>query len=261
MNNKFNAIIMAANLTACAAFGAVADVSVIGDWTVKVDYEGKSAVIDVPKPEIHKVVDEEVTLVNYNPNASGWLRGNKPAGIKTQETTAKFMLIDSSVTIASAPANGGTVYENGKDYQVTPEWGTIGRLPEGRIQATQKVYLSYSHFLRRLDSIVLDTKGAMVFRAGKPHPATPEQPELADGEVRLANIWLDGPVAKLDAEVNIYPILEHEFPEPPPQSPCIAEQLIPKTYAKLKNGEKVRILAWGDSVTVGTFVPDPSTAC
>ena len=23
-----------------------------------------------------------------------------------------------------------------------------------------------------------------------------------------------------------------------------------------KNGEKVKILAWGDSVTVGTFVPD-----
>ena len=259
MNNKLKAIIMAANLTAYAAFGVVANVTVIGDWSVKVDYNGKSAVVDIPAPETYSVVDEAVVLKDYNPTASGWLRGNPPAGVKTQETTAKFMLIDASMKVASAAGNDGVVYENGKDYQVTPDWGTIGRLPEGKIQPNQKVYLSYKHFKRRLDSIVLDTKGAIVFRAGKPHPATPEQPELADGEVRLANIWLDGPVKKLDGDVNIFVISEHEYPEPPPQTPCIAEKLIPRTYAKLKNGEKVRILAWGDSVTVGTFVPDPAT--
>ena len=69
---------------------------------------------------------------------------------------------------------------------------------------------------------------------------------------------MDGNVASLDNDVNIYPLLEQAYPEQPPQSPCVAEKLLPKTYAKLVNGEKVRILAWGDSVTVGTFVPDPA---
>jgi lysophospholipase L1-like esterase len=30
----------------------------------------------------------------------------------------------------------------------------------------------------------------------------------------------------------------------------------PKSHDKLRNGEPLRILAWGDSVTVGTYVPD-----
>ena len=259
MKHQLKELIMVATMTANALFGAVASTSVIGDWSVKVEYNGKSAVVAIPPSEIYDVVNEEVIIKDYNPKASGWLRGNPPAGIKTQETTAKFMLIESSMKVASAPGNDGIVYENGKDYQVTPEWGTVGRLPEGRIQPNQKVYLSYRHFKRRLDSIVLDANRAIVFRPGKPHPATPEQPELAQGELRLVNIWLDGPVKKLDNEINVYPLSEQTYPELPPQSPCIAERLIPKTYKKLKNGEKVRILAWGDSVTVGTFVPDPAT--
>jgi len=37
----------------------------------------------------------------------------------------------------------------------------------------------------------------------------------------------------------------------------VAERRLPKTLEKLRTGKPLRILAWGDSVTVGTFVPDP----
>ena len=240
-------------------FGATAVTSVSDDWTVNITYEGKTATIQVPRPEIYESKNEEVVLKDYNPNTAGWIRGTVPQGIRTQETTSRFMLQAETMKVTSSPNADAVVYENGKDYQLTPDWGTVGRLPEGRIQPNQKVYLNYKYAKRRLDSIVLDANGKIVFRHGTPHPATPEQPQLAQGEIRLANVWMDGNVAKLDNDVNIYPLSEQAYPELPPQSPCVAERLTPKTYAKLVNGEKVRILAWGDSVTVGTFVPDPST--
>ena len=51
-------------------------------------------------------------------------------------------------------------------------------------------------------------------------------------------------------------MLETAYPEPPKPAPTPAEQLLPRTLSKLQSGERLRILAWGDSVTVGTYVPD-----
>ncbi len=58
------------------------------------------------------------------------------------------------------------------------------------------------------------------------------------------------------ADANLFPVLETAYPEQPKPSPTVAEQLIPKTMAKLKAGGKVSILAWGDSVTDGGYLPD-----
>jgi lysophospholipase L1-like esterase len=51
-------------------------------------------------------------------------------------------------------------------------------------------------------------------------------------------------------------VLETAYPEPPKTKPTAAELLLPETIKKLRSGKRLRILAWGDSVTVGTFVPD-----
>ena len=245
-------------LASLASFAGVAETTVVGDWSVKVSYEGKSAVVQIPPPEIYEKKNEGVVLRDYNPNGGGWTRGTAPSGIRTQECTSRFMLLPETMQVKETEGIGGIVYEDGKDYQLTPDWGTVGRLPNGRIKAGQKVFLNYKYYQRRLDSIIMDRTGAIMFRRGISHAATPEQPALQQGEIRLVNIWLDGGVKKLDNEVNVYPLLEQAYPEALPQTPCIAEKMIPKTYAKLKNGEAVKILAWGDSVTVGTFVPDPA---
>jgi lysophospholipase L1-like esterase len=71
----------------------------------------------------------------------------------------------------------------------------------------------------------------------------------------VANVWLPGRITKLGPE-HLYPVLETAYPEPPQASPTLAERLCPKTMAKLRAGQPLRILAWGDSVTVGTYVPD-----
>src|SRR6185295_17529217 len=40
-------------------------------------------------------------------------------------------------------------------------------------------------------------------------------------------------------------------------SPTPVEKFAPRALMKLRDGEPLRLLAWGDSVTVGTYVPNP----
>jgi len=108
----------------------------------------------------------------------------------------------------------------------------------------------------RIDAVVLDRQGKIVLRRGTPHVAVPLPPQVVAGERRLANVWLPGPLTKLTADL-LFPVLEEAYPEARSASPSVAERLLPKTVARLRRGEKLRILAWGDSVTVGSFVPDP----
>jgi hypothetical protein len=77
---------------------------------------------------------------------------------------------------------------------------------------------------------------------------------LAAGERLLANVYIPGPIAKLEP-AHLFPILEPAFPEPPHEKPSPAEEFIPRAMAKLRSGEPLRILAWGDSVTAGTYLP------
>ncbi|HUR45432.1 MAG TPA: SGNH/GDSL hydrolase family protein, partial [Candidatus Saccharimonadales bacterium] len=133
----------------------------------------------------------------------------------------------------------------------------IGRLANGAISENQPVYASYRHAQLRLDSIVLARDGRILLRSGEPRAAAPVGPQLQDGDRHLANIWLPGLVTKL-ASAHLFPILETAYPTPPKPNPTIAERLIPGSLQKLREGQPLRILAWGDSVTVGTYVPNPA---
>jgi len=124
------------------------------------------------------------------------------------------------------------------------------------LAAWTAVAASYAYGTMRLDSVVLAADRRIALRPGVPHLSLPVPPTLAAGETRLANVWVTPRLAKLDDD-HLFPVLESAYPEPPKASPSVAERLLPKTYAKLAAGGTVRILAWGDSVTVGTFVPDP----
>jgi lysophospholipase L1-like esterase len=106
----------------------------------------------------------------------------------------------------------------------------------------------------RLDSVVLTPDRKLAVRKGRPHVATPRPPDLAAGESRVGNVWLSGRIDTLSAE-NCFRVLETAFPEPPRAAPTAAERLLPKTLAKLRSGEPVKILAWGDSVTECVYRP------
>lgn len=241
-----------------AAAPKPAEVRIVGAWQIEVKAPGsrRPTTLAVPPAEVRTVTDERyLGLPLFNPNAGGWVKGAQLLAVRAQETTTPFLLDPSSLVLRSVP--GGPPLEKGKDYEADLSWGTVGRLPNGRLREGQPVWISYRWSPLRLDSVVLTRDGEVELRVGEPRAAAPAPPSLASGERRLANLWIPGRVEKL-AEEHLFPVLEDAYPEPPRPRPSVAERLVPKSLAKLRSGKRIRILAWGDSVTVGTYVPDPA---
>jgi lysophospholipase L1-like esterase len=71
-------------------------------------------------------------------------------------------------------------------------------------------------------------------------------PTPGEGETAVANVWVPGRTEQLTEE-DLFPIEAL----PPLSVQPTAEQLLPKTLAKLRAGQDVTIVAWGDSVTHG----------
>jgi hypothetical protein len=238
---------------------APAKVKVVGDWRVEASVAtpggASSATLDVPPPKVVDVKAERYErLPVFNPQGAEWARGVPLRGVFAQECSSTDLLVPPSVQVRGA-GDSPIVYERGRDYQFDPRWGSLGRVASGRIGPEDAVAVSYRHWQLRLDAIVLEANGQIVLREGKPHAAAPLPPDLKDGERRLANVWLPGEIKRLAPE-NLFVVTETAYPEPPKPPISVAEKLLPKTIKKLRAGEKVRVLAWGDSVTDGTYLPD-----
>ena len=238
---------------------APAELAIVGDWEVRVTVREPRLIettLSVPPPPLISVNAEKFdSLPVFNPKAGGWVKGAQLRGVQAQETTTPYLLETNSLVLRAGPGTDTKVFRKGVDYEADLTWGTIGRLTNGSIKAGQPVYASYRHAELRLDAVVLARDGRIVLRAGKPLAAAPSPPVAESGESHLANIWLPGRVAKLAPE-HLFAISELSYPEPPKPVPTVAEKLTPKALRKLQVGEPLRILAWGDSVTVGTYVPD-----
>ncbi len=250
---------MVSMTVALGAAESPAKMTVIGDWRIAVEAAGKRAEFTIePVETVTVVAEKHGQLAIYDEKKPGYGRGNKLRGVLAQECTARNMLIPETLVLRAGADEQSPLFVRGKDYEFASDWGTFGRLPDGAIGEKQPVFCSYQYSLPRLDSVILDANGQLQLRRGVGHVANPVPPALAAGELRLANVWLAGRMDKL-GDAQLFPLLEQAYPEPPKQSPTVAEQLLPKTIAKLRSGEPIRILAWGDSVTVGTFVPNPDT--
>ena len=229
-------------------------------WTFLAQYGETTAVLTVASPDYITVkVEKYDHLPVFDPNASPWLRGQSFYGVKVEFVCAATgALQPDSVIVRESEIPNSAVFERGKDYQFDPFWGNIGRVDGGRIAEKQPVFIDYIYAKKRLDSVVKTKDGKLALQSGTPHVANPVPPVLQDGSVRLANIFINGRLDKLTSE-NLYPILETAYPELPPKKPTVAEQVLPKTIQKLNAGQKVRILAWGDSVTHAGYLPNPET--
>ena len=234
---------------------APADLKLSGDWEIQVSGPANAKVKVEPTTIFTVKAQKYDSLPIYKTTGGGWSRGVQLTPVKAQETTTPFLLVTNSFVLRAGPEDSAETFVRGQDYDVDLTWGTFGRLAKGKIKEGQAVYASYQHSLLRLDAIVLTAAKKVEYRPGKPLAAAPLPPELKAGETRLANIWLPGNLAKLSAD-NLFPVLEDKYPEPAKPSPTVAEKLVPKALKKLQSGEPIRILAWGDSVTVGNFVPD-----
>lgn len=247
--------------TMCRAAEVPADLKLAGDWQVKVTLPGAhpaEATLTIAPPKVLTVSAEKYdSLPVFNPKAGGWVRGAQLRPLRAQETTTAGLLDPESLVLRAGPGAEAETFRKGTDYEADLNWGTVGRLAMGGVKEGQPVFASYRHVLLRLDAIVLTREGRIELRQGEPRAAAPVPPGIGAGERRLANVWLPGRLVKLAPE-HLFPVLEATYPEPMKPSPTVAELRVPKALKKLRSGEPLRILAWGDSVTVGTYVPNPA---
>ena len=186
----------------------------------------------------------------FNAKTAGWLKGERLTGLRAFECSVCDALIPASVRVENEQ---GKVYQCGVDYQLEPRWATVGRLPGGVIGENTPVWISYEYFSLRLDSIVLTADGKVMQKIGQVKGATPWPPQLASGERLLGNIFWEKRPDRLSEEM-FFPIMSKRSEAIADRSEVAAKKLF-KTLAKLRNGEPVKIVAWGDSVTYMSYLP------
>ena len=230
-----------------------------GDWEVQVAIPRQTKTkqtLQISPPVMITVTSEKYTSVPlFNPKSGGWAKGAQLNGVKAQETTSPNLLDAASFVLRAGPEPNTPIFTKGTDYEIDLIWGTFGRLPTSAIKPDQSVYATYSHAQMRLDAVVLTTKGQIILRQGDPRAAAPVAASIYPGERHLGNIFLSGVIPKLQLN-HLFPITELSYPDPPKTKPSIAERLTPKAFQKLATGQPIRILAWGDSVTDGSYVPE-----
>jgi lysophospholipase L1-like esterase len=226
-------------------------IEITGDWTIRVVGE-ESVTLEVPPPQVHHVRDEEyASLPVYKDKSLGYDRGERLLALRTGGATTTGLLHSASVRIK--PSKNGILFVAGRDYQIDYVWGTFGRLEGGAIAEGQKVYIDYDYTPCRLDSIVRDSQGQIRFIEGNYGVGLMPIPSIAKDDVLLARLWLNGPIVRLTNE-NFFPILPSSLSS---NNVSVAEQLLPRTLKKLREGKPLKIVAWGDSVTEGGDVGQP----
>ena len=162
-------------------------------------------------------------------------------------------MIDALGTPRSAPGSlkpgslrlrfEGRELQEGKDYVADEFYCRIGAGANPSFPPNAELELDYVYRLRRIDSLVRTSSGEETLIRGVPHINIPQPPPLPAGAVRLANYFLDydtPPDAPLEFRITDVPVVT-----------ATTRGRIPRTLAKLKAGEAVKIVCWGDSVTAG----------
>ena len=255
---------------------AVVSVEPCGDWALKVKagrIEGvdpsfrirEDVVLGVSGPELNQVRGElhEALPIWAPDDRFGWMQGERLISLITDECTAPGLLVSESVKVRPVKDDVQKrgqfeFFTQGSDYSLDPLWGAVGRIEGGRIEEDTAVLIDYDYYPCRLDSLVLTNKGELFIRKGVPAVNRISPPELHEDEIAVANLWFYGHTDTLSQE-SIYPIEREKASSSLTQAAgkTQAEDLLPKTLAKLRSGEPLSILAWGDSVTaMGKDDPD-----
>lgn len=192
----------------------------------------------------------EVTQLSAD-QPRAWAQGTRLRELQTLAsgvgTPAPGAVVPGSIVVRQ----GERVLVQGRDYLVDPVWGSLGIGPESSVTPDDRVTVDYDYSLRRIDSRITTADGRVIVRPGEPHLTIPVPPPLSAGEVRLANVFVDYHGDGTDADV--FPV-EETAEQAPTQTTA---GRVPKTLAKIRAGEPVKIVCWGDSVTVGGDASTP----
>ena len=218
-----------------------------GDWKVKVTANGRSRTFVVEPPSKVGPVSETFALPDYDPKAWYLNQGKIPDGLKSKGgCPTKFSLDPASVRISR---RDGTVLVRGLDWQMN-DWGCLGRLSTSRLAANEPVKVEYAYRLLRTDGVFL-RNGELAYVRGVSEKSAPKMPCGDAGDVFLGTVDIRPETSTL-GDANLFPVLDRAFrQELPAEERAISR--CPAVWRKLRAGEPVKILCWGDSVTEGTY--------
>ena len=265
-------------LSASNSWAASVEATLIGERTLQVIYEGKTYEFKVPEPTWVTVEDETYSnLPLFNEQAPSWAKGIGLKGVKAFECSVFGALDENSFSLT---LSDGSVLKRGVDYELDNSSGCLGRLEGGCVSQETIVLANYRYIESRIDSVVVEENGSLSYIDGVSKVLSPEPPVINDKQQRLVNIYTTVPKGELSVN-SIFPVDEVFSHEPnslnaesfvsnlekfnrthglaneiPTSNKGAARSYLPKVWEKLQNGEEVRILAWGDSVTACGYLPD-----
>lgn len=196
-------------------------------------------------PAVH-VIHESVKM-NYVGAPISPNRGVKLKGPRAANINARNSLVADSLVLTKAD---GTPLTEGIDYLLAADHALLGIADGSSIMTGEVVFADYSYRVLRLDLISLNEAGILNYTQGVAHPATPKLPEPGPGMIPLINVYRPYNSVEVKME-DLFPIgAEADIPG------GTTSGLVEKTLAKLRAGEHVTVVCWGDSVTAGADVAD-----
>ncbi len=265
-------------LNASYTLATSVEATLIGDRTLQVIYEGKTYEFKAPEPTWVTVEGEIYSnLPLFNNQAPSWAKGLGLKGVKAYECSVFGALDVNSFSLALPD---GSLLKRGVDYELDDASGCLGRLDGGCVSQETTILANYRYIESRIDSIVVEANGSLSYIEGSSKVLSPEPPLINDNQQRLVNIYTTVPRGEISIN-SVFPVDEAFSREPyslnaesfvsnlenfnrthglseevSTSGKGAARSYLPKVWEKLQNGEEVKILAWGDSVTACGYLPD-----
>ncbi len=217
----------------------------IGDKVITVTQAATLAIAPAP---VLSVTHEALTLSVDKP--VGYAKGTKLRACNARDVNAAGSFVPGSLEIRRT--KDGEPLKLDEDYLVDEVWGLVGLGPKSQVTAKDPVFASYRHSLLRMDTVQVSLEGKASLKQGEPHISAPVPPDADSGNVAVAHVFVNyrDTEAKQD---QIYLITETSAQAVTGSTPG----RLTKTLAKLKAGQPVTIVCWGDSVTAGGNASKP----
>jgi lysophospholipase L1-like esterase len=164
-------------------------------------------------------------------------------------------LVAASVKVKSRP-DDSSAYQPKVDFIFEGSMGMIGRTAGGAIKDGQKVFVDYVTTTRRLDTLIIDPAGKIKLVRETPEQLVSASPEAQPGELALANILAE-PGNDALRPADFLPIKSKELALLPLALRKRNEQALARTVQKMRDGQLVTIVFWGDSITSGADSSSP----
>ncbi|RRJ97693.1 SGNH/GDSL hydrolase family protein [Opitutaceae bacterium TAV4] len=197
-----------------------------------------------PSPVLH-IENESVKLAATPGNK--WAGGTPLAYARSGDTPGRGLPMPHALNTRTLTVRStdGRILNPGTDYIVNGIYSTLSLGPAPSISSTDTVNVTYDVGRRRLASVIRQPDGKLILRQGTPNLTTAAPPPPLPGEICVGNYFLD--FFQKPEEADWFPITATAT-EAPTRT---ASRGLERTLKKLREGQPVRIVCWGDSITYG----------